>query len=83
MKHYIPAAIRHSSFLLLASLIAGCWTFNETPYPKVEVAEAPAGTNVAVAVTGFAATLTDYATVQEYRTFYVPGSVGRRYYRPG
>ena len=68
----------------IASLaLAGCWTFNETPFPVVEIAEAPAGTNVTVAVTGFAATLTDYATVHEYRTIYVPGYVGRRHYRPG
>ena len=43
---------------VLAFLGAGCWTFNETPYPAVETAEAPAGTNVTVAVTGFASTST-------------------------
>ena len=63
--------------------LAGCWTFNETPYPAVEISSAPSGTNVTVAVTGFAATLTDYATVHEFHTVYVPGYVGRRYYRPG
>ena len=68
---------------LLAFLGAGCWTFNETPYPEVETAEAPAGTNVTVAVTGFASTLTDYAMVHEFHTVYVPGYVGRRHYRPG
>ena len=71
------------ALLLLAFLAEGCWTFNETPFPSVEIAEAPAGTNLTVAVTGFAATLTDYATVHEYHTIYVPGYAGRRYYRPG
>jgi hypothetical protein len=76
-------ALLHSSFLALALLAAGCWTFNETPYPEVEIHESPAGTNLTVAVTGFAATLTDYATVHEFHTVYVPGYVGRRYCRPG
>ena len=72
------------TLIAVASLaLAGCWTFNETPYPTVEISAAPDGTNVTVAVTGFAATLTDYATVHEFHTVYVPGYVGRRYYRPG
>lgn len=72
------------SFIVLAQLLlAGCWTFNETPFPSVEITEASDGTNITVAVTGFAATLTDYATVHEFHTIYVPGYVGRRYYRPG
>ena len=70
-------------FSALAFAAAGCWTFNETPYPEVETAEAPLGTNVTVAVTGFASTLTDYAMVHEFHTVYVPGYVGRRHYRPG
>ena len=72
-----------SFFSPLAFLLAGCWTFNETPYPAVEISAAPVGTNVTIAVTGFAATLTDYAAVHEFHTVYVPGYVGRRYYRPG
>ena len=69
--------------LLIPLFTAGCWTFNETPYPKVETSGAPAGTNVTVAVTGFAATLTEYLAVSDYRTVYVPGCYGRRYYCPG
>ena len=75
--------VKTSSILLLAFLLAGCWTFNETAYPETAVTAAPAGTNVAVAVTGFSATLTEYAAVHEYRTIYVPGYVGRRWARPG
>ena len=72
------------TLIAVASLaLAGCWTFNETPYPTVEISAAPDGTNVTVAVTGFAATLTEYATVHEFHTVYVPGYVGRRYCRPG
>ena len=66
-----------------AMALAGCWTFNETPFPVAEISQAPAGTNVTVAVTGFAATLTDYAAVHEFHTVYVPGYVGRHHYRPG
>ena len=69
--------------LALAFAAAGCWTFNETPYPTAEIASAPAGTNVTVAVTGFASTLTDYTAVHEFRTIYVPGYAGRHHYHPG
>ena len=69
--------------LISAAFIAGCWTFNETPYPETRMSAAPEGTNVTLAVTGFAASLTEYAAVHEFRTIYVPGYVGRRHYHPG
>ena len=78
---------RASPFLLFAFLAlllsSGCWTFNETAYPSVTVAAAPAGTNVTLGVNGFAAMLTEYAVYQEFRTVYVPGHCGRRYVCPG
>lgn len=77
------AILRAFALLLTAASMCGCWTFNESPYPETEVSQAPNGTNITVGVTGFAATLTEYATVHEYRTVYVPGYVGRRYARPG
>ncbi len=71
-----------SSFFLFLS--AGCWTFNTTEYPEVEIAVAPTGTNtVALGVNGFAASLTEYAAYHEFRTVYVPGFYGRRHYHPG
>lgn len=68
---------------LVVAMCSGCWTFNESPYPEVEISAAPAETNLTVAVTGFAATLTEYAAVHEFRTVYVPGYVGRHHYHPG
>lgn len=53
--------------------LCGCWTFNETPFPTVAVTEAPANTNIMVAVTGFAAALSETAWISGYRTVYVPG----------
>ena len=69
--------------LAFSLLLAGCWTFNESEYPETAVSAAPAGTNVAVAVTGFSASLTEYATVHEYHTVYVPAYGGRRWARGG
>ena len=68
---------------LLAMALAGCWTFNETPQPEIQVTATPDGTNVTIAVTGFAATLTEYMAVSDFRTIYVSGYYGRHYYRPG
>lgn len=76
-------AARAALCVIAAACLSGCWTFNETPYPDPMVTAAPDGTNVTVAVTGFAATLTEYLAVSGYRSIYVPGYVGRRHYRPG
>ena len=73
--------------LVLASsalaLFAGCWTFNETPYPKSEIASAPEGTNIVLGVNGFLATVVEYTEYTEFRTIYVPGFYGRHHYHPG
>ena len=68
---------------LAAACLSGCWTFNETPFPELQATAAPDGTNVTVAVTGFAANVTEYVAVSDYRTIYVSGYYGRHYYRPG
>ncbi len=75
------AAILPSCILLLAA--SGCWTFNESQYPEVAMSQPHSQTNISVALTGFAASLTEYAAVQGYRTVYVPGYVGRHWARPG
>lgn len=69
---------------LTALLFAGCWTFNETPFPEVQLAAA-AGSAVTntLSVSGFEALLTEYEAVNGFQTVYVPGHYGRRHYRPG
>lgn len=66
-----------------ASALSGCWTFSTTEYPATQVVQAPAGTNMTVGVTGFAAMQTLYRDVVGYNTVYVPGYYGRYRYRPG
>jgi len=66
-----------------ASALSGCWTFSTTEYPATQLAQAPAGTNVTVGVTGFAAMQTLYRDVVGYSTVYVPGCYGRYRCRPG
>ena len=66
-----------------ALALSGCWTFSTTEYPVVQLAQSPAGTNLTVAVTGFAAVQTYYRNVLTYDTVYVPGCYGRYGCRPG
>lgn len=63
--------------------LSGCWTFSTTEYPATQLAQAPAGTNLTIGVTGFAATQTLYRDMVGYNTVYVPGYYGRYRYRPG
>ena len=71
------------STIAAATLLSGCWTFGTSEYPQTQAVAAPASTNVTVAVTGFAATLTWVTDAVSYDTVYVPGYYGRRHYRPG
>ena len=71
--------------ILISSLLlvlAGCWTFNETPYPVVQTAAA-AKDSKTVNLVGFEAVLTEWEAVHGYRTVYVPAHYGRRHFRPG
>ena len=76
MKRIIP-------FAVIAAALSGCWTFSTTEYPATQILQAPAGTNLTVGVTGFAAMQTFYRDVVGYNTVYVPGYYGRYRYRPG
>ena len=71
MKPIKTVSILLSSTLLLAA--AGCWTFNESPYPETAFTAPGGETNITVAVNGFLTTLTEYTAVHSYRTIYVPG----------
>ena len=69
-------------------LLAGCFTLKQTEMPSVQFSRAPAGRDVAVAVSGFAATITTYTPIYGYQTVFVDdgpyfGPHGRRYYGGG
>jgi len=70
-------------FAAAAAALSGCWTFSTSEYPATQISQAPAGTNVTIGVTGFAAMQTWYRDVVTYDTVYVPGYYGRHRYRPG
>ena len=67
-------------FLLMpALLLAGCFTISQTEMPVSQMTRAPEGRDVKVALSGFAAMLTEYIPVYGYETVYVdPGWDGRR-----
>ena len=69
-------------------LLAGCFTLKQTEMPSVQFSRAPEGRDVAVAVSGFAATITTYTPIYGYQTVFVDdgpfyGPRGRRYYGGG
>lgn len=72
--------------LLITSvlLFSGCWTFNETEFPRTEVSEAAGkAKEKTLSLAGFEALLTEYEAINGFQTVYVPGHYGRRYYHPG
>ena len=80
--------VRKAAFLLPCALLAGCFTLKQTPMPQVEMSRAPQGADVKVAVSGFAATITDYIPVYGHQTVYVDhgpyyGRHGFRYWGGG
>ena len=69
-------------------LLSGCFTLKQTEIPVVQLTRAPQGRDVAVAVSGFAATITTYTPIYGYQTVFVDdgpyfGPHGRRYYGGG
>lgn len=71
-------------FLPLTSVLAGCWTFNESAYPETAMTPlANTATNRSVRVAGFESFFTQYDSVEGFQTVYVPGYYGYRHFRPG
>ena len=64
------------ALLLPCALLAGCFTLKQTEMPQVEVSRAPQGRDVKVAVSGYAATITDYVSVYGSQTMYVDHGYG-------
>ena len=67
------------TMLAPALLLAGCFTISQTEMPETQMTRAPEGRDVKVALSGFAALLTEYIPVYGYETVYVDhGWYGRR-----
>ena len=65
-------------------LVAGCFTIKQTDMPVSQMTRAPEGRDIKVALSGFAATLTEFIPVYGYETVYVDhGWHGRRGRRGG
>ena len=65
--------------MLPLALLAGCFTIRQTEMPEARMTSAPEGRDVKVALSGFAAMLTEYIPVYGYETVYVDhGWYGRR-----
>ena len=76
--------MKHMIVILSLAILAGCWTFNETPYPQTAVTTATeTSANRTLALVGFEAMLTEYEAVHGFRTVYVPGYHGRHCCEPG
>ena len=68
MNSAIPHHFLRGAATLACALAAGCFTLQETEYPKSEIVAAPQGQDVKIALSGFAATITDYIPVYGYET---------------
>ena len=71
-----------------ACALGGCFTWHETAPVQVQMSQAPKGGEIKVALSGFAATITEYIPVYGYQTYYVHdgpvwGRHGRRYWYGG
>lgn len=77
--------IRSAVVGLLAAFAAGCFTVSHSDYPEVAFTSAPAGRTLAVALSGFEATVTTYSAVYGYSSGwrYDGGFYRHGRYRPG
>ena len=76
MKKIVPT--------FLATLLAGCFTLQETPYPETAMSALPEGKELSVQLRGFKAVVTEYMPVYGYDTIWVEGRPRGRYgWTPG
>jgi len=76
MKKIVPA--------LMMTLLAGCFTLQETPYPETAMSALPEGKDLSVQLRGFKAVITEYMPVYGYDTIWVEGRPRGRYgWMPG
>ena len=71
-----------------ALALSGCFTWHETAPVQVQMSQAPKDREIKLALSGFAATITEYIPVYGYQTYYVDGGPvwgrhGRRGWYPG
>ncbi len=69
------------------AVLTGCFTCSETERPAVRMTDAPADKDVKVAISGFAATVTEYIPIYGHETYFVDRPPRRgpngRYYGGG
>ena len=69
---------------IAATMLSGCFTLTETPYPETAMASLPEGKEVAIQLKGFKALVTEYMSVYGYDTVWVEGHPRGRYgWTPG
>lgn len=71
-----------------ALLLSGCFTLHEAEPVQVQMSSLPGNREVKVALSGFAATITEYIPIYGHQTYYVEGGPmwgrhGRRGWYPG
>ena len=67
-----------------ASMLTGCFTLKETPYPETAMASLPEGKEISVQLRGFKALVTEYMSVYGYDTIWIDGHPRGRYgWTPG
>ena len=71
-----------------ALALSGCFTWHETAPVQVQMSQAPKDRETKLALSGFAATITEYVPVYGYQSYYVDGGPvwgrhGRRGWYPG
>lgn len=71
-----------------ALALSGCFTWHETAPVQVQMSQAPKDREIKLALSGFAATITEYVPVYGYQSYYVDGGPvwgrhGRRGWYPG
>ena len=71
-----------------ALALSGCFTWHETAPVQVQMSQAPKDREIKLALSGLAATITEYVPVYGYQSYYVDGGPawgrhGRRGWYPG
>lgn len=65
--------MKNVAFALAATLLAGCFTLKETPYPQTTMTALEKGKELSVLLKGFRAFVTEYVSVYGYDTVWIDG----------
>ena len=65
--------MKNVAFALAATLLAGCFTLKETPYPQTSMSSLAEGKEMSVRLKGFRAFVTEYVSEYGYDTVWIDG----------